>query len=148
MVTVSREAIIFLNVITTLLSVIAVSLTGFRAATGSVPHAFFFLFLVAALGFMNYTVWEPLRKDSVMINKIREFFKGEAIDVPEHDPVGPVMSQMYGDILVHRQEMDRDDRGEYLEYVRQAMENIDSLAPDNASKRAALVLLAESLADD
>lgn len=65
--------------------------------------------------------------------------------MPEHDAVGPVLSQLYDDILVHREELINTDNPDYQEFVDQASINLQLLAPDEVSKRAVLVILAESL---
>lgn len=80
-----------------------------------------------------------------LFERFKNFFKTEGTELPAHDPVGPVMSQMYDDILVHREELARDDRGDYKEFAAQALFNLDQMAPDEASKRAVLVIVAESL---
>lgn len=80
-----------------------------------------------------------------LFSRIKALFTTTDPGPPEFDAAGPVLSQLYDDILEHREGMARDDREEYREFVAQAEVNIQLLAPDEVSKRAAMVILAESL---
>lgn len=81
-----------------------------------------------------------------MLKKLMAWFRrGSGPELPEHDAVGPVLSQLYDDILVHREELINTDNPDYQEFVDQASINLQLLAPDEVSKRAVLVILAESL---
>lgn len=80
-----------------------------------------------------------------ILSKLKRVFKAETVDFPEYDSVGEVLSQLYDDILIHRKALALGDDEEYREFAAQALHNLNMMAPDEASKRAALVILAEAL---
>lgn len=79
-----------------------------------------------------------------LLQRIKDFFKGETLTVPDHDPVGDVMSQMYDDILAHRDHVASGDP-EYREFLEAATVTLNEVAPRTMDKRAVLVVLAEDL---
>lgn len=82
-----------------------------------------------------------------LVSKVRDWLRGntEVVQPQDHDAVGPVLSQLYDDILLHRAELERDDRPEYKEFVSEASFTLHQVAQSDVDKRVALVLLAESL---
>jgi hypothetical protein len=80
-----------------------------------------------------------------VMSKLKRVFKVEEVDFPEHDSAGEVLSQLYDDILDHRKALASEGNEDYKEFAAQALHNLNMMAPDEASKRAALVILAEAL---
>lgn len=80
-----------------------------------------------------------------LFETVRKFFETDSVELPDNDPVGPVLSQMYGDILDHRELLSQPDRDDYRAYTETALRTLHEVAPDEVSKRALLVLVAEEL---